>query len=110
MSDRGNLIASIITGGFGATLGTIVTSIIQVISKRGESLASAADVITGAAEKTVSRLQRENEEMRKALVYLTEIDDEIILALNELHAPQTTIRKLKERNRAAKLALGAGIK
>lgn len=105
MSDKGTLITSIITGGFGATLGSIVTSIIQVISKRGESLANAADVITGAAGKLADRLEAENVAMRKALVMLTEIDDEILSVLRDLKVDPVIIDKLQERTRTAKLSL-----
>lgn len=79
------LIVALITGGLGAALGSIGTALVQSVSKKGESRAIAADRVTAAAGNLADRmdrmntnLEKENAAMRRAMVALTEVVDELI--------------------------------
>lgn len=108
MPNGSDLVSILVTGGMGATIGSIVTAVIQVVSKRGESRATAADLVTGAAERTIIRLERENRHMREAIVLLTEVNDETLLELRRMGADEALLKKLSRTNRAAKMALSPG--
>ena len=97
MSNETPLITTILTGGLGATIGSVITAVVQVLSHRGESRATAADLVTKAAGTLVDRLDRENKQLREAVLLLTDVLDEV---LPQLQAPADVVAKLK----AAKLA------
>lgn len=103
-----SIVNGLITGGLGATIGSVFTAVIQIMSKKGESRATAADIVTGASERIIVRLENENRSMRHAIVLLTEVNDEIVSELRELGAQDGVISKLKQANRAAKMALSPG--
>lgn len=90
MSDSGNFIVALVTGGLGAALGSIGTAIIQTVSKKGEARAVAAERVTSAAGNLADRLDRlntklekENVQMRKALVSLCEAVEDILDVVEE---------------------------
>lgn len=101
MNDAHGMVPALVTGGVGATIGGIITAVIQVLSHRGESRATAADLVTKAAGTMVERLDRENRSMRKAILLLTEVLDEMI---DDLDMPDTQKEKLRKANAAAKLS------
>ncbi len=102
------IITAMITGGVGATIGSIATATIQSLSGRAKSRAEAADLITGASNRIINRLEIENKSMREAIVLLTEINDEIVWELKELGADEALTEKLRKINRSAKLSLSVG--
>ena len=90
MSDSGNFIVALITGGLGAALGSIGTALIQSVSKKGEARAVAADRVTNAAgnladrlDKLNAKLEVENTQMRKAMVALTEAVEDMMDSIND---------------------------
>lgn len=90
MSDSGNFIVALITGGLGAALGSVGTAIVQTISKKGEARAIAAERVTSAAgnladrlDRLNSKLEKENVQMRKALVSLCEAVEDILDVVEE---------------------------
>jgi hypothetical protein len=102
MSSSSPIITSLITGGLGATLGGVLTAALQVVSKRGESRATAAELVTRAAGQMVDRLDRENKQLREAILLLTDVLDEVLPGLS---APEDAIRKLKAAKMAAQKAV-----
>lgn len=104
MSDPGGfpLLSTLVTGGLGATLGSVLTAVLQVVSKRGESRANAADLVTKAASSIMDRLDRENKALRQAVLLLTDVLDE---ALPQLQAPEEMLAKLKAAKLAAQMAV-----
>jgi seryl-tRNA synthetase len=85
MSEQGNFVVALITGGLGAALGSIGTALIQSVSKKGEARAVAADRVTNAAgnladrlDKLNTKLEQENTQMRKAMVALTEAVEDMM--------------------------------
>ena len=102
MSEWSPLVNGIVTGGLGVTAGSIVTTLLQMWGKKGESRARAADLVTGAAERIITRLDRENQEMREAIILLTDVLDQV---LPEIHATPATLDKLKRAKQAAQRAV-----
>ena len=82
MSDSGSILSTLAAGGLGATIGGIATAIIQVMSHRNESKATAADLITKAAGTLVERFDAENKALRKAVLLLIEVLDEVTPVLD----------------------------
>lgn len=101
MSDSG-WIDSLITGGVGAAIGGVVTAIIQVMSGRDQSRANAAEIVTKAAGNMVDRLDKENKQLREAVLLLTDVLDQV---LPQLKAPPDAIAKLKAAKLAAQRAV-----
>jgi hypothetical protein len=100
---------SLISGGLGALLASVAVALINAFSKKGESRASAADLVTQAAgglidrlEKTNARLDKENKDLRKAFIKLTDVLDEII---EESDIGPNAKRRLHDANNAAKTAI-----
>ena len=104
MSD---VVAALVTGGLGATLGTLGTAVVTSMSKRGESRAVAADRVTNAAGNLADRLdkinndlEQENRHMRQALIALAEGVEELLpLALDEVNRV-----KIRDAIKAARIA------
>jgi len=91
--------AALITGGLGATVGTVITAVIQLVSKRGESRAVAADRVTNAAGNLADRLdkintdlEQENRHMREAMIALAEGVEELLPLAENDEATQVKIR------------------
>lgn len=63
MSDRSGIVTAIWTG-TAAALGGVVTAALQLVMKRGESRAAAAELVSRAAGGLVDRLEHENLELR----------------------------------------------
>lgn len=87
MSD---VVAALVTGGLGATIGTLGTAVVQSMSGRGESRAIAADRVTNAAgnladrlDKFNSKLERENASLRRALFALCEAVEDIVPVIED---------------------------
>lgn len=95
-------IGSLITGGMGAALGGVITAALQVMSRHGESRATAAAIVTKAAGGLVERFEHENKELREAVLLLTDVLDEII---PQLQAPPEVLAKLKAAKLAAQRAV-----
>jgi predicted nuclease with TOPRIM domain len=94
------LINSLIAGGIGAALGSIAVALINVFAKKGESRATAADLVTNAAgglidrlEKDNARLHEENKKQRSAIITLTDVVDELIPACNLSPDDKARLRK-----------------
>lgn len=96
------IISVLVSGGLGAAVGGVLTSIIQSISRRDESRATAADLVTKAAGSLVARLDKENRALREAVLLLTDVLDDV---LPSLQATPEAIQKLKAAKRAAELAV-----
>lgn len=105
-----NPVTWILAGGGGTIIGSLVMSIVQTLSGKGESRGHAADLITGAASKlsveqsaTIERLERQAERQRKAVLALTNlIEDEL---LPQLSLPPAERTKLRKALTAVKLAI-----
>ena len=100
------IISTMITGGVGAALGTVLTAIIQVVSKKGESRAIAADRVSNAAgnladrlDKINAKLEIDNLAMRKALVALTEAVEDLLPLADE-----ETQKKVRDAIHVARIA------
>ena len=93
---------ALLSGGLGATIGSVVTAVLQIQSKKGESRANAAKVITDAAGTMVERLTHDNERMRIAILLLTDVLDEII---DDMPADTVAKERLRKANRLAKEAV-----
>ena len=98
MADGSNVFGVLLSGGLGATIGGILTAAISVFGRRGESRATAAELVTRAAGEMVDRLRSENKSLREAVLLLTDVLDEV---LPQLDAPPDVIAKLKKAKRAA---------
>ena len=99
----------LVTGGVGVTIGTIGAALIQAFTSRSEGRAHAADMVADAAGNLTDRLTRlndrlddENKQMRRAIILLTDVVDQIIPLVG---APPETIAQLKKANNSAKLAV-----
>lgn len=97
-----SVLGTIVTGGLGATVGGLLTALLNVWSRRGESRAAAADLVTKAAGTLVDRLDRENKALREAVLLLTDVLDEV---LPQLEAPSDAVAKLKAAKLAAQRAV-----
>ena len=99
-----DIAVAVVSGGAGASIGTIVAAAIASRTQRGESRARAADLVSGASERIMVRLERENMQMRKAILLLTDVLDEV-LNDSEFHASAQAVAKLKKAKQAAQLAV-----
>lgn len=110
MSDVSGIVNSLVTGGIGAALGSIGVAVITTRSRKAESRAAAADLVTNASVGLIDRLDRdnkrlgeENRDLRAAILMLTDVVDEVLNALpvgddeNMRHMKS----QLKEANRIA---------
>ena len=98
MAEPSSIIGTLVTGGLGATVGGLLTAVLQVMSRRGESRATAADLVTRAAGSLVERLDRENKQLREAVLLLTDVLDEV---LPLVQAPPAIMEKLRSAKRTA---------
>ena len=101
MADR-SMIGWIVAGGGGTLIGSIVTAFIQTLGARGKDRAAAADVSVGAATRMMDRLEKENFQMREAIIALTDVLDELI---TDVELPAGSRAKLREANNRAKMAM-----
>lgn len=97
-------IGAAITGGIGAAVGAVTAATVQVLGKRGESRAHAADLVTSAAGRMVERLDEDNTHLREAVLLLTDVLDEVIPLLR-VSAPPELVEKLRKAKRAAHQAI-----
>ena len=103
MADQGGLVIGwIVAGGGGTLIGSVVTAFIQSWGARGKDRASAADVSVGAATRMMDRLEKENFQMREAIIALTDVLDELI---TDVELPAGSRAKLREANNRAKMAM-----
>lgn len=109
MASLGNALAFLSYAGLGAGLGSIGAAIVSSRSGKGEARAHAADMISNAASvladqqsETIERLVTQNDRMRKAIILLTDVMDDL---LPQLALPKTELAKLKKATNAAKLAV-----
>lgn len=107
MSEQSNIFVALITGGLGAALGTVGTAIVQSFSKKRESRATAADLVTNAAgnladrlDKFNTKLELENMQMRKALILLTEAVEDMMSEVADVEKRE----KIQNAINAARLA------
>jgi len=107
MSDQGNFIVALITGGLGAAIGSIGTALVQSFSKKGEARAVAADRVTNAAGNLADRLDKlnndleeENRHMRQALVAIAEAIEELL----PMAPDEDTRKKIRDAIRIARIA------
>ncbi len=109
MVSTAGAITALAYAGVGAGVGSIGAAIISSRAGRGEARAHAADLIADAASSlsdrqaaTINRLSLENEKMRKAIMGLADVLDEV---LPQLPLPKADLAKLKRATNAAKLAV-----
>lgn len=102
MADSNNVLSMILTGGVGATVGGLLTAVVQTLSGRGQSKAAAADLVSKAAGSIVARLDQENKALREAVLLLIEVMDEVS---PELNTHPHVARKLLAARRAAERAI-----
>jgi hypothetical protein len=102
MPSGDNWIAALASGSLGAALGGVITGIIQALSHKAESRATAADLVTKAAGSMVERYDKENKQLRQAVLLLTDVLDEV---LPLIEAPPEAMSKLRAAKRAAELAV-----
>lgn len=74
MANDSGVVATLISGGIGATVGGILTAAMQLIGRRAESKAAATELIAKAAGSIVDRLERENEDLRAYIELLLAAD------------------------------------
>lgn len=106
-----DVVNSLVSGGVGAAIASILSAAINSWSKKGESRANAADLVTSAAGGLVDRLERENDRLshtnkmfRECVIDLTDIIDELIpLAIQGQGDEMELLNKVREVNRKAKL-------
>lgn len=72
MSSHNSGFVALITGGLGAAIVGLAGAAMQLVAKRGEARAAAADLIARAAGGMVDRLEHENVELRERLAELEE--------------------------------------
>lgn len=80
-----NWATPLISGGIGAALASVIGAIIQAASRKGESRANAADIITRAGVSIISELRKsaearseEFDRIRDALICLTDCGEEVL--------------------------------
>lgn len=101
--------SAVVSGGLGAAAATVLAAGIQVWGKRGESRATAADLISEAAgalasrqSETIGRLEARIDRQTQAIIALTAILDEL---LPQIAVDDSEKTKLRAAIHAAKLAL-----
>lgn len=102
MSNGSDVLSTLVTGGLGATLGGVLTAVVQAVSKRGEGKATAAELVTRAAGVMVDRIEAENRGLRQAILLLLDVIDEVSPQLST--TPQA-VEKLHAARRAAERAI-----
>ena len=109
MTEGPTLIGTILTGGLGAALGSVITAVIQLMGHKGESRATAADLVTHAASalseqqaNTIARLEQRDERLRQAALLLTDTLDEL---LPQLQLPDGELVRLRKAVSSVKLAV-----
>lgn len=102
-----DIINTIVSGGLGAAIASVVIALINTFSKKGESRASAADLVTNAAGGLIDRLNQDNKDLRsenrslrEAILTLTDVIDEIV---DDLPIDNETTDSLKTKLRHANL-------
>ena len=104
-------IANVLTAsGIGAVFGGIANSVIQIWGKKGSDRADIAEKLTSSADKWITRIEAENarltgenKNLRRALISVTDILDELID--NSQCADESVKTKLKRVNKTAKDAV-----
>lgn len=108
MADTNSPVTWILAGGGGTIIGSIIMSVIQSISGKGVSRADAADRVTNAAgnladrmDRMNSALEKENLALRRSVIALSEVVDELIPLIPDEDQRVHATRAVK----AARLAL-----
>lgn len=103
------VIPALVSGGFGAGLATVATALIQTWGKKGESRATAANLISDAAgalaarqSETIARLEARVDKQYTAIVALTSVIDEL---LPQVTLTEEQLQRLHKAVTAAKMAL-----
>lgn len=106
-----DVVNSLVSGGVGAAIASVISAAINSWSRKGESRAHAADLVTSAAGSLIERLEEENKRLnetnkmfRECVLDLTDIIDELIpLATHGRGEEMDLLIKVREVNRKAKL-------
>ena len=108
MADTNNPVTWILAGGGGIIIGSVLMSLIQSISGKRVSRADAADRVTNAAgnlaeylDRMVTALEKENVALRRSVIALSEVLDELIPLIPEENQRVRASKAVK----AARLAL-----
>jgi len=103
------VVPAVVSAGLGAGGATLLAAIVQVVGRKSESRASAANLITGAASSlaqqqsdTITRLEKRVDRQAKAILSLTEVLEEL---LPQLKLGPTEQAKLRKAVAAARMAV-----
>lgn len=109
MAEWGTAINSVVSGGIGASIAAAVTAVVQLVGRKGESRATAADLVAEAAGKVTAqvnelnaRFEHDNRQMRAALLSVIDCLDELIASSD---VPVSTAEKLRAARRTATEAI-----
>lgn len=110
MVDLSGLVTGATYTGLGAILSPLIVALVQSRGKRGESRATAADLISNAAGGFVDRLNKDNirqqeiiDHQRTALFAIIDALDDIIDNLRDLDGP--TEEKIRAASRLARISI-----
>jgi membrane-bound ClpP family serine protease len=102
MPALGTASSAILSGGIGASIGSVITAIVQTVSGKKESRARAADIIETTAGRWLDRLNERNETLedensayRQALNLVEDAAEELIAVLHE--EQPDLVRKVRGR-------------
>ena len=103
------VVPAVVSAGLGAGGATLLAAIVQVVGRKSESRASAANLITGAASSlaqqqsdTITRLEKRVDRQAKVILSLTEVLEEL---LPQLRLGPTEQAKLRKAVAAARMAV-----
>jgi hypothetical protein len=113
-SNSVSVIGAVLTGGVGAALGSVITAVVQIMGRKGESRATAADLVTHAAGNLADRLdkmntvleerlaisEKQNAQMRQSLTALIEAVEDLLPIVSD----DTTRRRVQGAINAARVA------
>ncbi len=106
MTDPQSGISALITGGLGAAVGGIITAVVQVVSKRGESRAAAAELVTRAAGSMIDRLQAENDDLRSVISDILDAQPDSLRNLRDSRGHRAVLASLNIRRKSDDDATG----
>ena len=96
----GDIVAALAYAGVGTAVGSVGAAIVSSRTGRGEARAHAVDMISDAAANladrqavTINRLSLENEKLRRAVITLADVIDDVLPKLNLTDAELAALRR-----------------